>query len=218
MGEVVQPDEIKEILGYIDSIKKYDLQNYFQIQRILALIWGSLIIYAGIMDFVINSVENPTTAAPWLLANIIGVALSLYLNKISGDLAETEEMKTTYDYTLRANKFSTALLILWWIIIIVGVFLFQLVHLIMIFIGFALGIQMYITGWKEYGPGVSRCHIYKLNITNPGRFIGGIAIITSLVNILGVITFGEPYYVFSSLTFGIFIGSAFILIGLVSWE
>ncbi|MHA2275248.1 MAG: hypothetical protein ACXAC2_05755, partial [Candidatus Kariarchaeaceae archaeon] len=70
-------------------------------------------------------------------------------------------------------------------IIIVGTLLFQLMYLILIFVGFALGFQMFITGWKEYSPGVSN----KLKITKPGRFIGLVSIGISIINSLGVIIF-----------------------------
>ena len=102
MENEIQAKDVEEILGYINRIKDYEIDTQRRIDSSISLVWGILLIFAGILDLLLQLNSSPMIASiPWFLVIIGGITYSILImryfkagyttdaGKLSGDQSET---------------------------------------------------------------------------------------------------------------------------------
>ncbi|MFX1255902.1 MAG: hypothetical protein ACFFCZ_30125 [Promethearchaeota archaeon] len=199
----ISSEEIRELLFYMRKVKSFEEIYDLQMDAIIRLIWGLLIIGGGILDLFLVSLGASTTLFSWLLIFI----LALIIQQFSGRYVTISERsyKTRY-----SNRQFLILLVLILIIVFASSFLNQFVEVIdlsaLIMPTIALGviyISYDIDRWyyKWYSS------ILKRNLL----IVVPLAALTSIIiSLVGYFLYGSFFVVFHGLIFGLAIGGGMV--------
>ncbi|RLG12822.1 hypothetical protein DRN69_06415 [Candidatus Pacearchaeota archaeon] len=92
MAEDISSSEIRELLSYMEKIKNFEKKYKLQLESVQRMIWGCLLLIAGILDFVFAAYlfRYGPVFIPWIFIVPVSVLL---MNFVSSRPILTEEKK-----------------------------------------------------------------------------------------------------------------------------
>jgi len=83
MAADITPEEIKEFLNYMEKIKTFEDRYKLQIHAVERIIWGFLLIIAGILDFIFSGYvfDYGPSFIPWILIIPVGLLMTNFLTQ-----------------------------------------------------------------------------------------------------------------------------------------
>ncbi|MFX0209303.1 MAG: hypothetical protein ACFFDT_25190 [Candidatus Hodarchaeota archaeon] len=82
-NSIISPADIKQLLYYMNRVKSFEKTFIIQKDSMSRLIWGLLLIGAGILDGVFSSLEifGLVTITPWILAIVSGLIIQSFSDR-----------------------------------------------------------------------------------------------------------------------------------------
>ncbi len=196
MAEIFEdPNNFEELLQYFRRFKVYDVLRSYQFEATSLLIWGLLLLFAGLLDYTISLLLgiNSPNGLPWLVVTIMGVVIDWFLGK---------SISLSPSYRSRNSSFSVAfwMLGLWASITILIVL--SLFYLIMPAVGLIIGF-LFVTSARK-----NQYHekAYYF-LPTPLKYLPSFAsFLSTLVNVGLVFLGGKELALYHGLVFGLLVG------------
>ncbi len=201
MTKKISPEEIRELLSYMEKIKNFEKRYKLQIIAVERIIWGLLLIIAGIIDFTFAAYifEYGPVFIPWVLIIPVGLLMTHFLSNQTKIIKESEEKPPFYKQPINIA----------FVFIIIAIIITSnetLYFLVMPSIGIIMGIALLIDRTFVL-PGQLRMVEYLTPV---------LIMLTAIVNILGYLFISNVTITFLaidntefSIFHGIIFGSVF---------
>lgn len=98
MTKEISPEEIRELLSYMEKIKNFEKRYKLQIIAVERIIWGLLLIIAGLLDFTFAAYifQYGPVFIPWVLIIPVGLLMTNFLSNQTKIIEESEEDKIPF--------------------------------------------------------------------------------------------------------------------------
>jgi MFS family permease len=105
-NQQISKEEIKQLLGFMNRIKAFEKIYLLQKNSITKLIWGLLLMGAGVLGFIISkiiySADNPEsfeyyTIFPWVIAIFSGLIIQIFSDRHLTNVYSWEKPETKND-------------------------------------------------------------------------------------------------------------------------
>ena len=196
----ITQEQIDELLQYFSRIKAYEKWMNYRLRGVIDLVWGLLMIAAGILDYIFamttGVAPNPI---PWVITTIFGVIFMHYMSLKKNLLIEENEKQQNTNFSLKVFigllifTFTGTCLISW----VGSAFLIMpWVSLVLVFFFYSVkkDFQIETILPKQYDYGI----IVSL-------------ILSAIVNLVIYYFFGTPSVLYHGLITGLLFGGSFTL-------
>jgi hypothetical protein len=200
MNSEVSKQDMKQLLTLMQRIENFEKLNNMQIWSVNRLVWGLLLLTAGILDFIIlkytSGIIGWITTISWALTLVMGMLITSFQRK---NVVVTGKKRKRSFYTRTQH---------YWITLAFGlVFIFgytELNHLTFPVIAILMGALLLIDNYLAKRKTSSFAGIV-IHYGTPIAFL-----LTAIINIVGFYVIGEIFEFYQGLIFGAVIGIAFI--------
>ncbi len=188
------PEDFEELLQYFRRFKAYDVLRFYQFEATSLLIWGLLILAAGLLDYMISRLLgiNGPNGISWLFITIIGVITDWFLGK---------SVSLSPFYRPKGNSFLLAFWMLGLWGSITTLIVFSLFQFIMPVVGIIIGLLLISVANQK--PAISRDYF----LPPPIRYIPSLAsFLSTIVNLILLIIRGNDSAIYHGIVFGVLVG------------
>ena len=212
MAHEINPDEINQVLAYINQIKEYDYKTLRKYNKLTAIVWGLVIFMGGIMDFIFQSIDQPELSGiPWALGSAIAMIFSFYVYSGNPKDISTQEVKDISQNMRKTYRNVLLITIIGWFLMFIFVFLYEMYFLIMPLVALIIGGTYFISMINGKVP----FEINMLfNINHPQFIIPSMCLLSFVINLSGYYI-GElvnfKFITIIGLITGLIIGTGFLL-------
>jgi len=188
----ITPEEIKELLGYLHSIKAYEEWFDLYISTLVIMIWGLIFIFAGLFDFIFANPSN-NEYARWIIWFGVFILGTILENFSTRQVSLTPKSSSTPNSYLFHIGIGIGMILIFSIILT-----FRLDFLIFPIAGIIVAGMFSLNLLNFYKS--SSCSLPEL------LFPAVMSIVSAIINIIGFLFNGNNFLLFHGLIFGIVVG------------
>ncbi|MCY3414128.1 MAG: hypothetical protein INQ03_20960 [Candidatus Heimdallarchaeota archaeon] len=201
--EELRADELREVLGFINNIKSYELTTQRKIDDSISLVWGLVLLFAGFGDLLLKlSGEEFLASLMWFGAVFVGMTYSTLTLKYFGRDYVTEEGKTSFKESKLMLESTFKIML---VVTLIGTVI--LINLVIINIDFMTPFLIFLIGSVFLFLDLKNRKNGEHEDEIPGYFIWSIPYFTSILCIALYYIISPEVVVYFGLIMGISLGT-----------